>query len=36
MPKKVGNAIGYIGGTLLVVATITSAVYYGVKKIIRR
>jgi hypothetical protein len=36
MGKKMGNAIGYIGGGILIVATFTSAIFYGVKKIIKK
>lgn len=36
MRKKVGNAIGYIGGSILIVATFTSAIFYGAKKIFKK
>ncbi|MEY4479514.1 MAG: hypothetical protein RLZZ267_192 [Bacillota bacterium] len=36
MGKKVGNAIGFIGGSILIVATFTSALFYGLKKIIKK
>lgn len=36
MGKKIGNSIGFIGGGLLIVATFTSALFYGVKKIIKK
>jgi hypothetical protein len=36
MGKKVGNAIGYIGGGILIVATFTSALFFGLKKIVKK
>jgi predicted membrane channel-forming protein YqfA (hemolysin III family) len=32
MAKKIGNSIGYIGGSILIVATFISAILYGIKK----
>jgi hypothetical protein len=33
MAKRIGNGIGYVGGVILAVATVTSAILYGLKKI---